>query len=78
MKNHEGWRDLPVSVGGVSVSPGDYICGDSDGIIVISKVTGAEICALVQEQRVKEESREERVRNGETLASIIGLKPLEE
>ena len=78
LKNHEGWRGLPISVGGVSVLPGDYIVGDIDGIIVVSKEIGAEICGLVQEQREKEEAREERLRNGETLASIIGLKPLEE
>ena len=65
-------------MGGGTVLPGDYIVGDSDGIIVVSKEIGTEMCSLVQEQREKEEAREERLRNGETLASIIGLKPLEE
>ncbi|MEG2383860.1 MAG: hypothetical protein RSB39_09765, partial [Oscillospiraceae bacterium] len=25
----------PVSVGGVTIRPGDYICGDRDGVMVI-------------------------------------------
>ena len=77
LKNHEGWSGLPISVGGVTVSPGDYIIGDSDGIIVVGASIGADVCALAKEQREKEEARETRLRNGETLASIIGLKPLE-
>ena len=27
--------DIPVTVGGVVVNPGDYICGDADGIMVV-------------------------------------------
>lgn len=77
LKNHEGWRDLTVAVGGVTVSPGDYVIGDSDGIVVVPAVDGAAMCARAQEQRDKEEARDARVRNGETLASIIGLAPEE-
>jgi len=77
LKNHEGWRDLTVAVGGVTVSPGDYVIGDSDGVVVVPAADGAAMCARAQEQRDKEEARDARVRNGETLASIIGLAPEE-
>lgn len=77
LKNHEGWRGLPVSVGGVSVSPGDYVIGDSDGVVVVPAADGAAMCERAQEQRNKEEARDARVRNGESLASIIGLAPVE-
>jgi 4-hydroxy-4-methyl-2-oxoglutarate aldolase len=77
LKNHEGWRDLTVAVGGVTVSPGDYVIGDSDGIVVVPAADGAAMCARAQEQRDKEDARDARVRNGETLASIIGLAPEE-
>lgn len=77
LKNHEGWRQLPVSVGGVIVSPGDFVIGDDDGVVVVPAGEGAAMCARAAEQRKKEEARDARVRNGESLASIIGLAPLE-
>ena len=77
LKNHEGWSNISVSVGGVSVSPGDFIIGDSDGIIVISKRDGEEICKKAKVQRENEVARDIRVQNGEKLASIIGLKIVE-
>lgn len=77
LKNHEGWRGIPVSVGGVTVSPGDYVIGDSDGVVVVPAADGAAMCECAQEQREKEEARDARVRNGESLASIIGLVPVE-
>ena len=78
LKSHEGWRGLSISVGGVIVSPGDYVIGDSDGVVVVAASVGLELCTLAQDQRAKEEAREERLRNGEALASIIGLNLTEE
>ncbi|MDH3739413.1 MAG: RraA family protein [Alphaproteobacteria bacterium] len=77
LKNHEGWRGIPVAVGGVTVSPGDYVIGDRDGVIVVAAADGAAMCERAQEQRIKEEARDERVRKGESLASIIGLDSAE-
>jgi 4-hydroxy-4-methyl-2-oxoglutarate aldolase len=77
LKNHEGWRSIPISIGGVAVSPGDYVIGDSDGVVVVPAAVGAAMCALAEEQFQKEETRDARVRSGESLASIIGLAPLE-
>jgi len=77
LKNHEGWHSIPISVGGVAVSPGDYIVGDGDGVVVVQAADGEAMCERAQEQRDKEEARDARVRNGESLASIIGLAPVE-
>ena len=73
LKNHEGWCEIPISVGGVTVSTGDYIVGDGDGIVVVASGNAERICQLAKEQRCKEEERDKRVRNGESLSSIIGL-----
>lgn len=77
LKNHEGWRGRPVSVGGVVVSPGDYVIGDSDGVVVVAASEGAATCERAAEQRRAEEDRNARVRSGEPLASVIGLPSLE-
>jgi len=77
LKNHEGWRGISVSVGGVTVAPGDYVIGDSDGVVIVPAADGAAICERTRAQRQLEEARDARVRDGESLASIIGLAPLE-
>ena len=77
LKNHEGWSNISVSVGGVSVSPGDFIIGDSDGVVVIGKLDGEKICKKAKAQRENEVARDIRVQNGEKLADIIGLKTVE-
>ena len=73
VKNHEGWHGIPVSVGGVAVSPGDYVVGDSDGIVVVPSAEGAELCERARDQRRIERERDSRVREGESLASVLGL-----
>lgn len=77
LKNHEGWRGIPISISGITVSPGDYVIGDRDGVVVVPAADGAAMCARAQEQLQKEEARDARVRNGESLASVIGLAPTE-
>ena len=73
VKNHEGWRGIPVSVGGVAVSPGDYVVGDSDGIVVVPSAEGAELCERARDQRRIEHERDSRIRKGESLTSVLGL-----
>ena len=77
VKNHEGWRAIPVSVGGVAVSPGDYVVGDGDGVVVVPSADGAEVCDRARDQRRMEHERDLRVRGGESLASVLGLAPRE-
>jgi regulator of ribonuclease activity A len=39
-KRHEGQRDVPVQIQGVAVRPGDWLCADADGIVVMSTPPG--------------------------------------
>lgn len=45
-KEGPGEVNVPVSCGGVSVSPGDIIVGDADGVIVIPRLDGEKILEL--------------------------------
>jgi len=36
VKRGEGQRDVPVTFGGVTFAPGEWICADDDGVIVMS------------------------------------------
>ncbi len=42
-KNGPGEVNFPVAVGGQAVCPGDIICGDGDGVIVIPMDTAAQV-----------------------------------
>ena len=41
---------VPISCGGVEVSPGDLVLGDNDGVVVIPSRLGAEVIALAEEK----------------------------
>ena len=47
-------RDIPVEVGGVVVSPGDYIVGDEDGVVAIPAAYVKEIIAFAEEAEAVE------------------------
>ncbi len=36
-KRNEGLRDVPLLVQGVAVRPGDWLCADADGIVVLDR-----------------------------------------
>lgn len=64
---------IPVNVCGVKVFPGDYIAGDSDGVVVIPKQKAIEIAnramsVLEMENRIRKE-----IDDGNTLAKVIDL-----
>ncbi len=66
--------DVPISCGGVAVYPGDFLVGDSDGVILIP----AEIADAVSHEALAYEHQEafilRRLRSG---AAIYGTYPLE-
>ena len=64
---------IPVNVCGVRVFPGDYIAGDSDGVVVIPKQKAIEIAnramsVLEMENRIRKE-----IDDGNTLAKVMDL-----
>jgi regulator of RNase E activity RraA len=62
--------DCPVTVGGVSVMPGDFIVGDCDGVVVVPADRVVEVL-LEAEEVVKTESEiRERVRAGQSVAEL--------
>jgi 4-hydroxy-4-methyl-2-oxoglutarate aldolase len=74
---HKGWGgriNHSIQCGGVSVSPGDVLLGDDDGIVV---VPAAEIESVVEEAEHRQQRETEwraRIEAGETTMDAIGLK----
>jgi regulator of RNase E activity RraA len=62
--------DCPVTLGGVSVRPGDFIVGDADGVVVVPAELVVEVL-LEAEQVVAEENEvRRRVLNRESVADL--------
>lgn len=75
LKNHPGWHGVPVSLGGVVVNPGDCVVGDSDGVVVVPASRAAAVLEAARVQREKEEARDSRIRSGEPITVVVGLRP---
>ena len=74
LKNHEGWTNETISVGGVSISTGDYIIADEDGVLVVESSMGIKLCELAEKQFEAEHLREKRIKKGEHLSTILGIE----
>lgn len=74
LKNHPGWVGVPVCVGGQVVRPGDYIVGDSDGVVVVARELAQDALSAGLKQRAKEEARDARIKAGEPLTLVLGLR----
>lgn len=74
LKNHPGWHGVPITLGGVSVQPGDYVVGDSDGVVVIPAADALRVIDAATVQRDKEHERDARIRAGEPITAVVGLR----
>ena len=63
-----------VSVGGVTVTHGDWILGDDDGIVVIPEAQIELILDVAQEIQKLEEKVSKNVNAGKTLKHLLGLE----
>lgn len=58
----------PVSVGGVTVNPGDFICGDGDGVVVVEREKIESLLPLAAHKVVAEAKRIAQIKEGKTSA----------
>jgi regulator of RNase E activity RraA len=57
----------PISVGGVSVQPGDLIVGDADGVVVVEPSKAPAVLEAASKKLADETARIEGIRNGSQL-----------
>ena len=63
----------PVSLGGVTVAPGDIVIADADAILLLDAADLDAALAAAQTRARREAVMMERLRKGETTLSILGL-----
>ncbi len=72
----EGTLNVPITVGGAVINPGDVILGDSDGIAVIAPGDALEIAALLEEKELAEPALKEKIETGLRLSEWSGALDL--
>ena len=69
-----GFLQAPVTLGEVTIGPGDLVVGDADGVVVISRARVSEVMEKARERGKHEAEVVERLRKGETTLEIYGWK----
>lgn len=64
-RNGPGEINRPVSIGGVTVNPGDIIVADRDGVVVVPRERAGAIARRLDQVEKAEAETESRVKNGE-------------
>jgi 4-hydroxy-4-methyl-2-oxoglutarate aldolase len=75
-KKQKGQLNGPISIGGVLVHPGDYVVGDTDGVVVIPAAELEPTIAQAHVIRRREEQIIERLKTGELTLDLLSLRPL--
>lgn len=70
-KHHPGWTGLPIALGGVPINTGDIVIGDADGVVIIPAEQVDTVAAAAVDRAAMEHEREERLRAGEPVSSVI-------
>jgi 4-hydroxy-4-methyl-2-oxoglutarate aldolase len=68
-----GQLGIPVRLRGATVNPGDYVCADDDGVVVIPAGEAESIVDAAAVLEEDERSIERRILAGETTMEIFGL-----
>ncbi len=68
----EGAMNVPVSVGGVVVNPGDAVLADEQGVLVMAPAIAREAATRALEMQNREKTTHQRLRAGEKLPDITG------
>lgn len=73
----------PVSVGGVTVYPGDFIIGDGDGVVVVEREKIESLLPLAADKVAAEAKRIAQIKDGKTsapwlVASLVAAGVLKE
>jgi len=67
---------VPVELGGVRIEPGDLVCADADGVVVVSAAEAETVLAAARALVERERAIIAAIERGETTVAIYDLKEL--
>lgn len=71
-RNDPGEQQVPVSVGGAAILPGDIIVGDADGVVVVPQRFFATIVATARARHLRETDIDAKLTAGASYLDITG------
>ncbi len=71
-----GSVNVPVTVGGIIINPGDAICADDDGVVAVPRAEAEWALEQSNARLAKEAETRERLAAGELGVDFYGLRPL--
>jgi 4-hydroxy-4-methyl-2-oxoglutarate aldolase len=74
VKASPGSVNIPVVLGHVVVNPGDVVCGDEDGVVVVARDEAAWALERSLERAAREDGTRARLAAGELGVDIYGLR----
>ena len=77
-KDTAGSLDVPVTVGGVTINPGDILVLDADGVAVVEADDVARVLEGATAREDKEAAKRERLQAGELSYEMDGLRAVVE
>lgn len=73
VKETLGSVNHPIVIGGEIVNPGDIICGDDDGVVVVRADEAPDVAALSQAREEKEAQLMKALEQGTDLLRAVGM-----
>jgi 4-hydroxy-4-methyl-2-oxoglutarate aldolase len=74
VKATAGSVNVPVVLGTQAVHPGDVVCADDDGVVVVPRAEAAATLELARERVAREETTRSRLAAGELGLDLYGLR----
>ena len=74
VKESLGDVNVPIECAGQSVSPGDVVVADDDGVVVVPRERAGEVLAACRAREEKEAASRERYRAGELSLDVQGMR----
>lgn len=71
-----GETEVPVSVGGVIVQPGDFVFGDDDGVAIIPRSKLADVVKAIEAIDEKERKLAAAIDRGERVADLLNFREI--
>lgn len=75
-KRKRGELNRPIMVGDVTVNPGDYVVGDTDGVVVVPAAELDRVVARAHEIKRTEAGMLDQLRQGASTLDLLGLRPV--
>lgn len=70
----EGKLNIDLQIENINISPGDFIFGDENGVVIIPKDLFAPVISQTYQIIIKESEIKDEIKNGKLLSEIVSLK----